>query len=196
MLYSAGLKVLSLLARVIFRIRLEGGERLPTAGPVLILSNHRSVCDPLFLAMGCRRKIRFMAKSELFEDHGALARSLLYRLGAFPVRRGTGDLKSLREALALLSDGAVVGIFPQGRCVPDSEPFHAMPGAAFLALRSGAPVVPACIRCRGNVRPGKRITVRFGEPIVFQAKRCGKKEAADASEQITAQIRRLLEDPC
>ncbi len=62
MLYSAGLKVLSLLARVIFRIRLEGGERLPTAGPVLILSNHRSVCDPLFLAMGCRRKIRFMAK--------------------------------------------------------------------------------------------------------------------------------------
>lgn len=194
MFYTAGLKILGFLARFLFRIRIEGAERVPKTGPVLLLSNHRSVCDPLFLAMGCCRKIRYMAKAELFEEHGRLARRLLFGLGAFPVKRGTGDLKSLREALALLKNGSVVGIFPQGKCAPDSELFHAMPGAAFLALRSGAAILPACIRCEGRVRPGKRVWVRFGEPLFFLSDRCGKQAVADASAAITERIQKLLEE--
>ncbi|MBC8534378.1 lysophospholipid acyltransferase family protein [Yeguia hominis] len=194
MLYTAGLKILGTISRALFRIRIDGAQRIPQSGAVLLLSNHRSVCDPLFLAMGCPRPIRYMAKSELFDEHGKLARGLLYRLGAFPVNRESSDLTSLRTALSLLKSEAVLGVFPQGRCVSDCEPFSALPGAAFLALRSGASVLPACIRCKGRVRLFKRIEIRFGEPFVFPAGRYGKQAVEQARAEITGRIQRLLED--
>lgn len=100
MLYTAGLKILGTISRALFRIRIDGAQRIPQSGAVLLLSNHRSVCDPLFLAMGCPRPIRYMAKSELFDEHGKLSRGLLYRAGGFSGKPG-------KQRLDFFADGAV-----------------------------------------------------------------------------------------
>lgn len=157
------------VGRLLFRLRFEGTEHIPKEGPVIICSNHRSVIDPFFIALPTPREIRFMAKSELFEEHGPLARRLLYAFGAFPVRRDKGDAESVRTAVRILEDGGAVGIFPQGRCVFDNSPFKPKAGAILVAAKAKAPILPACIFCKGRIRPFKRIVVRFGELLPFRA---------------------------
>ena len=103
------------IGKLLFRLRFEGTENIPREGPVVICSNHRSVLDPFFLALPVPREIRFMAKSELFEEHGQFVRWLLYAFGAFPVRRDKGDAESVRTAVHILREGGAVGIFPLGR---------------------------------------------------------------------------------
>ena len=84
-------KLLAPVGKWLFRLQIEGTENIPKQGPFILCSNHRSVLDPFFMAVAVPRTIRFMAKSELFEDHGRFARWLLYVVGAFPVRRDKGD---------------------------------------------------------------------------------------------------------
>ena len=113
-LYFFLLRLLSPLARFVFRVTWRGTEHIPQSGPLIVCCNHRCVIDPLFLAAPFRRQVRYMAKSELFEDHGRLAAWLLNHLGAFPVERDKGDASSVRKALEILAQGGVLGIFPAG----------------------------------------------------------------------------------
>ncbi len=151
------------IGKLLFRLRFEGTENIPREGPVVICSNHRSVLDPFFLALPVPREIRFMAKSELFEEHGQFVRWLLYAFGAFPVRRDKGDAESVRTAVHILREGGAVGIFPQGRCVFDRSPFKPKAGAVLVAAKAKAPILPACISFQGRICPLKRVVVRFGE---------------------------------
>ena len=162
-------RLLAPVGRWMFRLRFEGTEHIPPEGPVIICSNHRSVIDPFFIALPVPRPIRFMAKSELFEEHGRFVRWLLYAFGAFPVRRDKGDAESVRTAVRILQEGGALGIFPQGRCVFDNSPFKPKAGAILVAAKAQAPVLPACICFEGRLKPFKRVAVRFGERIPFQA---------------------------
>ena len=162
-------KLLAPIGKLLFRLRIEGTENIPKQGPVILCSNHRSVLDPFFMAVAVPRTIRFMAKSELFEDHGRFARWLLCAFGAFPVRRDKGDAEAVRTAVHILQDGGVVGIFPQGRCVPEDTPFQPKAGAVLVAAKAKAPVLPACIFFKGRIRPLKHVVVRFGEVLSTQA---------------------------
>ena len=83
-LYFFLLRLLGPLARLVFRVEYRGTEHIPRDGALIVCANHRSVIDPLLLAVPFRRPIRYMAKSELFEDHGRLAAWVLYAMGAFP----------------------------------------------------------------------------------------------------------------
>lgn len=157
------------IGKLLFRLRFEGTENIPREGPVVICSNHRSVLDPFFLALPVPREIRFMAKSELFEEHGQFVRWLLYKFGAFPVRRDKGDAESVRTAVHILREGGVVGIFPQGRCVFDRSPFKPKAGAVLVAAKAKAPILPACISFQGRICPLKRVVVRFGEILPLPA---------------------------
>ena len=139
--------------------------------------------------MGVRRKIFFMAKSELFTDHGRLAGAFLKICGVFPVKRGTADTASVDRASELLEKGRIVGIFPQGG-IFRSDAFVPKAGAALLATKNHVPIVPVSVFSEGRVRPFAKITVRFGEPVFSEgsslrdARRLNVKMRTRISEQL------------
>src|SRR5919108_726079 len=147
-----------------------GRENIPARGPLILAPNHRSLLDIPVAAATTKRKVWFMAKEELFASK--LSARILGRLGAFPVRRGRPDRAPLQRALKLLADGEVVGIFPEGTRRPMARFEELEEGFAYVALRSGAPVVPVAISGTEAVFPpgGKlprlvKVRVAVGEPF-------------------------------
>ncbi|MDD6877415.1 MAG: lysophospholipid acyltransferase family protein [Clostridiaceae bacterium] len=173
-------RIARMICQVFFTITHHGvtarhAERLPE-GAALLCPNHTSIRDPIYVAVACgsRVKLRFMAKIELFRFRplGALIRSL----GAFPVRRGEADLDAIRESLRILKEGGKLLVFPEGTRVTEGKDVEAKAGAAMLAARSGAPMVPVYIE---NGRSWfRRVTVTFGEPIPVVGRREEQRAAA------------------
>ena len=162
-------RVLSSVAlRSWFRIRTSGAEHVPDRGAAIVAANHKSFLDAFFIGLSTRRRVRFMAKAELFRGPFAW---LFSRLGAFPVRRGEADPSALATARAILGEGGVLVVFPEGTRVdePDAlgSPHH---GAGRLALESGAPIVPTAITGTSHLWLGpipkpRRVQVSFLEPV-------------------------------
>lgn len=166
MLYRLARVILTPLLRGWFGLRVEGG--LPETGAVIVAPNHKSFIDAFFVGMATRRPVRFMAKQELFRAPFA---RLLVRLGAFPVRRGQRDDEALETARAILRQGGVVVMFPEGTRVEDPDalgaPHH---GAGRLAVQTGAPIVPTAIAGTTRLWFGpfpkpRRVGVVFRAPI-------------------------------
>jgi len=137
---------------------------------VVIVSNHLSDLDPLIVGSAVKRRVGFMAKQELFEVPGV--RWWVSACGAFPVRRGEPDRQALRTAMHLLEGGGVLVMFPEGTRGTTRELRPPEPGAALLALRTGATVLPVAVIGSDEVMPRgshrlRRATVRvrIGEPI-------------------------------
>ncbi len=159
------------LLRLFFPYRIVGAENLPTAGNgqrLMLCCNHISVLDPVFLLAAQRQPISFMAKSELFSNR--FNRWLLGTvMGAFPVERGKGDTGAVEHAEALVESGTILGIFPQGTCRRTRELGLPKSGAALIACRTQATVIPACLVTKSfHVRPFRRVTVVFGKPLTPQ----------------------------
>jgi len=155
------------LVRLLYRVAYSGGENVPRTGPVLICANHLAWWDPVVLAIACRRRIHFMAKAELFEGWSFPLGLLLRAVGAYPVRRGTPDRKALSRTLELLEEGKAVGIFPEGTRSPSGRFRRAQAGVGMVALKSGAPVVPAYLD--GPYAFRKPLTLTIGQPVTIQA---------------------------
>src|SRR5918997_2335382 len=117
----------------------HGEEKVPEKGPLLVAANHRRFFDPVFVSMAVPRRVRWMAKKELFTFPFG---RFFYFLGTFPVDRQGGGRAALRTALNLLAEGWTLGIFPEGTRRKESVSLEAKSGAALLAARSGAPVLP------------------------------------------------------
>ncbi|MGZ4279021.1 MAG: lysophospholipid acyltransferase family protein [Solirubrobacteraceae bacterium] len=169
-LYAPVRLLLVPVLRLWFRLRVSGREDVPADGPAIIAPNHKSFMDAFFVGVATRRHVRYMAKTEIFR--GPLA-WLLVRLGAFPVRRGEADAEAMRTAQAILEQGGVVVIFPEGTRVEDPDalgaPHH---GAGRLALDTGAPIVPAAISGTahlwfGPIAKPRRVQVAFLPPIAI-----------------------------
>jgi 1-acyl-sn-glycerol-3-phosphate acyltransferase len=154
--------------------RLEGLDNVPRHGAALVVANHCSNLDPLFVgwAVGHRtgRLIHFMAKEEMrrWPVIGFLARSA----GVFFVRRGEGDRAAQQLALRLLGEGRMIGVFPEGTRSRDGRLQQGRAGAALLAMRTGIPVLPVGIAGTQGIFPGhsrwphrNRITIRIGTPF-------------------------------
>jgi 1-acyl-sn-glycerol-3-phosphate acyltransferase len=166
--------VLTPLLRVFFRIRIEGREHVPRTGPVILAANHRSFLDSIFvpLAVGWRR-VTFVAKAEYFEQRRT---SWFFRaVGQIPIERrggGAGDA-ALRAATAVLRQGRVFGIYPEGTRTRSGFTHRGHTGVARLARATGAPIVPIGLVGTDAAqptdaklpRPFRRVTVRFGAPI-------------------------------
>jgi 1-acyl-sn-glycerol-3-phosphate acyltransferase len=145
----------------LYRVRVEGSERIPAAGPCILVANHESLIDPWILGLATRRPIRYMAKADFWRY--PILRSVMDAFGTFPVERGGGDTDALGHAGRLLRAGQVLGIFPQGTCLPyRTRPWHR--GAARLALATGSPLVPvALVGTEKALRPHR---IKLGLPKI------------------------------
>jgi 1-acyl-sn-glycerol-3-phosphate acyltransferase len=159
------------LLRLIFAPQVTGVERVPADGAVLLVANHRSLSDVLFQAASCPRTLRWMGMAELF---GSPFRArLMGALGAFPVRRGSGDSAAIETARVLLEQGQAVAIYPEGKLQFRSEATVGEPhsGAGRLALETGARLLPMAmvgtdhLLAAAFLRRRHRVRISFGEPI-------------------------------
>jgi len=197
-LYAVCKVVAVALMRLLFRVEAQGTEHIPAEGAVLIVANHSSVLDPPIVGGMCPRQLTFLAKAELFRVPGF--GWLIRRLGAQPLRREGADPSALRMARRVLAEGKALLVFPEGTRGEEGFLREAKPGAALLAVQSGATVVPAYVRGTGRAWPrGRRlprpvkVRVTFGAPLRFQratgAERKAQYEAA--SRQMMTAIAEL-----
>jgi 1-acyl-sn-glycerol-3-phosphate acyltransferase len=174
-----GVVVVAFLARLVFRIRVAGSERVPPSAPAILACNHVSALDGLTLALTtaqhARRMTRFLVAAEFFDKATVGWALRLYR--QIPLTRGKADAGALDEAVATLRSGAVAGIFPEGKVNPDPDggPQRGRRGVGRIALSTGAPVVPVGIWGTHDRWPKsglhyrrswrRTIAVVYGEPI-------------------------------
>ena len=166
-----------------FRLSRIGREHIPSAGPVIFASNHRSFLDPFLIGTLVRRPIYYVAKRELFCNR--LQAWFLNALGAFPVDRGSGDGDMITTAKAILERGDCVVIFPEGTRVRPGPLGHPKRGVGRLALETGAPVVPLAVIGSEAVRRGWRIRphkirIRVGRAITFPQVQTSSRQLAQA----------------
>ncbi len=195
--YRALRVVASLTIRPVFRLRIEGAENVPLEGPVLIASNHLSTLDPIVLAYGLPRPVAFVAKAELFRM--PVLAWLLPRIYAIPLERGAGDLSAVKAAIRALRQGLAFGIFPEGTRARNGklQPFKT--GAAAIAARTGAKVVPAAVigsdkawPVGGGPRPFRPVTVRYGRPLEFGRLGLDKRSLEAATRELERAVADLL----
>jgi 1-acyl-sn-glycerol-3-phosphate acyltransferase len=164
-------RVLTVLnALIVFRARSIGSGNVP-AGPVILAPNHASFMDHFFTAGFIRRRVQFMAKSQLFAP--GPAQYIFSHGGVFPVRRGVADEEAFTTAFAVLARGGALGMYCEGgRSRTGELAASARPGIGRLALQSGAPVVPVAILGSHQARNWRRgrppkVIVRYGAPLRF-----------------------------
>jgi 1-acyl-sn-glycerol-3-phosphate acyltransferase len=173
-----------------------GKENVPMEGPLIVVANHLSMPDPLIISASISRRIVFMVKGELFH-HRRWA--FVKNYGAFPVYHGIRSRTALDCSLRLLEKGEVLGIFPEGKRSVTHALDRAALGAASIALRSGAPILPVgligseLIKGPGVVFRRPKITVIIGKPFVLNVNENQRrderlKEATDAIMRHIAEI--------
>ncbi|TXK76571.1 1-acyl-sn-glycerol-3-phosphate acyltransferase [Paenibacillus sp. N3.4] len=186
MLYRIGRALFRFFFTVFFGLRAMGTENVPTQGAVVLCGNHTSLLDPPLLGTPLKRKVHFMAKAELFDI--PVFGSILSKVGAFPVKRGGVSKESIRLAIHLLKDGNMMGIFPEGS--RSNAGGMGKKGAASLALKSGAAVVPVAII--GTYSLFRRMTIVYGKPVDLSAYAGSSSDDLEqATEMIMKEIRRL-----
>lgn len=161
MLYIFCKVFLAWILWIVFRPRIFGRENLFVSGAAVICCNHRKMIDPILLGLICPRPIHFMAKKQLFDNEFLAVILKLFLV--FPVNRKSTDMHSLKKALGVLEKGKIFGIFPEGKRAITNDMDMLEKGAAFLALKSGAPIIPVYIHPDSFV--SSRPIVIVGSPI-------------------------------
>src|SRR5450432_4667259 len=180
MFYWVVKAILAPILRLVFRPWAEGADYVPRTGPAILASNHLSFSDHFFAPLPLPRKVVFLAKSEYFTGRGLkglVSRAFFAGVGQIPVDRAGGEAseRALRTGLRVLSDGYLLGIYPEGTRTPDGRLYRGKTGVARLALEARAPVIPCAmvgtfeLLPPGKVVPRVRIRpgVRFGTPLDF-----------------------------
>ncbi len=187
------------IAKPAFRLRIEGREHEPTRGPFIVAANHASALDPPLVGTSLHHRASYMGKQELFAV--PILGPLLHSIGVFPVRRGEADHRAIRTSLDVLGSGGVLVMFPEGTRSLDGRLKKPEPGAALIALRTGATVLPVAVIGSYRILPKgtrwprfQQITVRMGPPLTIPRSdgRLDRKTLEDWGEQIIRAIERLL----
>ena len=184
------------LAKLLVRLRIEGLERVPREGGIIVVGNHLHNADPVLISIACPRPLHYMAKRELFEVP-VLGRILRWA-GEFPINRGHADRQAIRRALATVQQGVALGMFPEGTRSRSMQIERVLPGAGLVALQGKVPIVPVAITGAERLplngtkqhrrrdqsmpdpgHPGVRIV--FGEPFTIPETIDGKRTSAETA---------------
>lgn len=197
--FTLGRAVLRPLLWLRYRPRISGLEHVPLTGPVLLASNHLSAVDTILIPSFSPRKVQFLAKSALFQR--PIGRWFFTRIGAIPVYRevGSESQAALNAGTRVLRAGHVFAVFPEGSRSPDGRLYRGRSGAAYLALETGAAVVPVGVigtnitGSRSSNGEAIRTEVRFGAPVDLSdlAGLPGGRARRVATERIMAAIQAL-----
>ncbi|MEO7071005.1 MAG: lysophospholipid acyltransferase family protein [Nostocoides sp.] len=171
--------VLGPVLKLLFRPQVEGEENIPETGPAIFASNHLSFSDSIFLPLVLPRKMTFLAKADYFNSPGVkgkLTAAFFRGVGQLPVDRSGGRASeaALRQGLAVLGEGDLLGIYPEGTRSPDGRLYRGRTGVARMALEGKVKVVPVAMigtdeaQPTGQILPKiMRIGIRIGEPLDF-----------------------------
>jgi 1-acyl-sn-glycerol-3-phosphate acyltransferase len=205
-LYSVTHSIVPPLAKLVWRPTVEGLDKVPATGAVIVASNHLSFADSLVIPIVAPRLVVFLAKSDYFTGtglKGAISRGWFTGMGMIPVDRDDtrAAIASLDVALEVLGRGEAFGIYPEGTRSRDGRLYRGRTGVGHLALTSGAPVVPVGLRGTENIQPvGTRfprladVTVRFGEPLHFAGRYDGVptgRARREVTDEVMAAIQEL-----
>lgn len=195
-LYRVGRIICRPIMKVFYRYKFINNNSIPRKGAYIIASNHMSFSDPVLLGLGQRRRLFFMAKSELFRNRFFAA--LIRALGAFPVERGAGDGKAIKTGEDLIKEGNIMTIFIEGGRTKTGELMRPRSGCALVAQQMQVPVIPACITITGNPKHlfAKRV-IHFGEPLTPEQLGLtpdgDRRQIKNATNMIMDEIRKMRE---
>jgi 1-acyl-sn-glycerol-3-phosphate acyltransferase len=192
--------------RLVWRLRVRGAEKVPTEGACILAPSHRSMMDIPFLACTTRRRIRFLGKRSVFE--WPVIGRLFFTLGSFAVERDGDDRSALRAALTILErDGEPMAVYPEGTRRRGGKIAELQPGAAYLAMRAGVPIVPVGIAGTEEIlhEPDgttrrfprlSRVAIVVGDPIYPPARDGAVKRAIvnELSARLRDELQRLFAD--
>jgi 1-acyl-sn-glycerol-3-phosphate acyltransferase len=197
--YTFARIVLTLPTLLLWRVRAIGVKNVPKDGPLVLAPNHFSQMDHFFVGVYLRRKIRFMAKSQLF---GSPVLTYVYKHGGvFPVRRGHHDEEAFETARQLIAQGEMLLVYAEGGRMRSQQLGEPKPGIGRIALESGAPIVPVAIKGSERARQWKRfrfpkVTIQFGEPLVFAVEEApGRERQMEVATEVFARVREMYEGP-
>lgn len=207
MLYRLVRVLLSVLRHAVYRPSVQGRDNVARTGPVILASNHVSFIDSIVIPLVAPRDVVFLAKVEYFTGRGVsvlFTRAFFTALGAIPVKRGdtAAAHRSLETALEVLQSGGAFGIYPEGTRSRDGRLYRGRAGVAWLALASGAPVVPVGVVGTDRLLPVgawvprlATVTVRFGEPLHASDLPAGLSPAA-ARRELTDRVMAAIAQLC
>jgi 1-acyl-sn-glycerol-3-phosphate acyltransferase len=190
--YSFAKAVCTIILNIFSRWKVEGLEQIPPDGPVILVCNHVSYWDPVLVGCAMPRKVRFMAKAELFSI--PVFGKILKLLGAFPIKRGQSDRTALRTALRLLKENEVIGVFPEGTRSKTGKLIPFKSGVNMLAYKAQCPILPMAVINSRKVLIGWRYPVRvvFGTPVNLIS--YDKRPSGEVLEELNEKIRQAVQD--
>ncbi|MGN1384634.1 MAG: lysophospholipid acyltransferase family protein [Clostridia bacterium] len=157
---------------IVFRVKCVGQENIQNKGAYIICANHTSNWDAPILVSNLKRKVYVMAKAELFKNK--FIKWFGDKCCVFPVKRGMRDIESIKYSLKLLKDGEILVIFPEGTRKGLEKNGKAQNGVAYMAIRTGVPVIPVGIQ--GEMKPFRKVKLNIGEPLDFSQYKSNKPE--------------------
>ncbi|MGH9136229.1 MAG: lysophospholipid acyltransferase family protein [Acidimicrobiales bacterium] len=191
------------VAKLLGRVRVEGSERVPTDRPFILAPVHRSNIDFALASLVTRRRMRYMGKDSIWKSK--LLGRFVSMLGAFPVHRGSADREALRVCTEVIEHGEPLVMFPEGQRRSGPVVEDLFDGPAYVAARTGVPLVPVGIggsermmpKGKKLLRPSKLVLL-VGEPIEPPARsdsgRVSRSAVRDLTEQLGAEVQRLFDD--
>ena len=168
MFYIIAKFIFLIIFKFFFRLKVTGQENIPQDGPFIIVANHSSLLDPVILGISIKPKIIFVAAAYLFEI-GWLG-YLLRKANSIPVQR-ENDIKAIKQSLKILRQGRVLGIFPEGGIDRQKKNLPVRAGAAYLATKAGAPIVPVRIKGADKALPRGAKFIRSLNKIEVEIKK-------------------------
>ncbi len=174
--------------KFVYRIKIVGKENVPKEGALLFCGNHRTYLDPPLITVTAGRKMSFMAKEEL--KNNPFIRFLCFTFDGIWVKRDNKDIGSLKSAMKILKNGGCVGIFPEGtRNGMEKNEGKLKNGASYMALKTGAKIVP--IGIQGPAKPFTKNTIIYGEPLDFSEYTSGKIDK-DIEDKVSEELKEKI----
>ncbi len=168
--------------KIVYRFEVIGKENIPKEGAAIICGNHRTYLDPPLIEVTCGRYARFLAKEELTKNKFFAILGIVF--DAILVKRDSKEVKALKESLQTLKNGDCLALFPEGTRNGLEKGEKVKDGAAFFALRSGAPVIPCGIK--GGEKGNRKVTITYGKPLDFSEFKGSKDK--DILDRVTDEI--------